>query len=123
MGKVLYIEDSAVNAYIIKRIIQSIDLDMLSAYDAAEGLSMAEEHKPSLILTDLVLPDAHGLELIEKLRSDESFVDTPIIALTSTDSPAMKAKCLAAGCNDYLEKPVSKSRMIKTIQKYLGTQV
>lgn len=123
MIKILYIEDSAVNTYIVKKMVKSLGYDMLPAYDGAEGITLAEQHTPSLILIDLMLPDVHGLDVIKHIRRMPKFDNTPIIALTATDSPTVKESCLQAGCNDYLEKPVSQARLISTIEKYLGMSV
>jgi len=123
MQKILYIEDSAVNTYIVKKIIKSIGYKMIPAYDGAEGITKAEQETPDLILIDLILPDVHGRDLIKHLRSMSQFEETPIIALTATDSPTMKDECLVAGFDDYLEKPVSQTRLVNTIEKYLGMSV
>ncbi len=123
MQKVLYIEDSAINTYIVKKIISDLGYQMITAYDGAEGITQAEKITPDLILIDLVLPDIHGVDVAKHLRSLDTFKTTPIIALTATESPAMKEECLAAGFNDYLEKPVSKTRLITTIEKFMGISV
>jgi len=123
MNEVLYIEDSAVNTYIVKKMLKSLGYSMIPAYDGAEGIGLAEKHNPVLMLIDLNLPDGHGLDVVKHLRRMPQFDSTPIIALTAIDSPAMKNECLEAGCNDYLEKPVSQVRLNHTIEKYLGIAV
>lgn len=123
MTQILYIEDSAVNTYIVKKMLKSLGYEMLAAYDGAEGIALAEQHHPALILIDLILPDVHGKEVVQHIRRMPQFDNTPIIALTATDSPAMKEDCLQAGCIDYLEKPVSQPRLISTIEKYVGIYV
>ena len=123
MNEVLYIEDSAVNTYIVKKMLKSLGYNMIPAYDGAEGVVLAETHQPVLILTDLNLPDVHGLDVVKHLRSIPQLNNTPIIALTATDSTIMRNKCLDAGCIDYLEKPVSQARLANTIEKYLGIAV
>ena len=120
MNKVLYIEDSAVNTYIVKKMLKSLGYQMIAAYDGAEGIALAEKHYPKLILIDLILPDGHGIDVVRHLRRMPQFDQTPIIALTGTDSPTMREQCLDAGCNDYLEKPVSQVRLANSIEKYLG---
>lgn len=123
MTKILYVEDSPVNTYIVRKMLKSIGYEMLAAYDGTSGVAMAEQEYPSLILIDLNLPDISGLTVIDHLRRIPELDKTPIIALTATDSPAMKEACLAAGGNDYLEKPVSQSRLVSTIERYLGLHV
>lgn len=123
MNTVLYIEDSAVNTYIVKKMLKSLGYNMIPAYDGTEGIALAEKHQPVLVLIDLNLPDGHGLDVVKHLRRIPQFDNTPIIALTATDSPAMKTQCLDAGCHDYLEKPVSQVRLNHTIEKYLGIAV
>ena len=123
MNEVLYIEDSAVNTYIVKKMLKSLGYSMIPAYDGAEGIALAQNHHPILILVDLNLPDGNGLDVVKHLRDMPEFDSTTIIALTANDSPAMKNECLDAGCNDYLEKPVSQVRLNNTIEKYLGIAV
>jgi CheY-like chemotaxis protein len=123
MNEVLYIEDSAVNTYIVKKMLKSLGYPMIPAYDGTEGIALAETRQPSLILIDLILPDCHGLDVVKHLRHMPQFDNTPIIALTATDSPAMKEDCLDAGCIDYLEKPISQARLTSTIEKYLGIPI
>ena len=123
MINILYIEDSAVNTYIVKKMVKSLGYQMIPAYDGAEGVIIAEEHQPNLILVDLKLPDVNGLDVIKHLRQRSQFDQTPIIALTATDSPTVEEECLSAGCNDYLVKPVSQLRLVNTVEKYLKSVV
>jgi CheY-like chemotaxis protein len=123
MDEILYIEDSAVNTYIVKKMLKALGYTMIPAYDGADGIALAEKHQPTLILIDLNLPDSHGLDVVKHLRRMPQFDNTPIIALTANDSPMMKEECLEAGCHDYLEKPVSQTRLTNTIEKYLGIAV
>lgn len=106
-----------------QKMLKSLGYYMIPAHDGTEGIALAEKHLPSLILIDLILPDVHGLGVVKHLHRMPQFDDTPIIALTATNSPAMKQDCLDAGCDDYLEKPVSQARLTHTIKKYLGIVV
>jgi len=123
MSKILYIEDSPVNTYIVRKMLKTLGYEMLAAYDGMTGVAVAEQEHPSLILVDLNLPHMNGIDVINHLRRIPELDTTPMIALTATDSPSMKEACRAVGGNDYLEKPVSQSRLIATIEKYLGLHV
>ena len=123
MINVLYIEDSAVNAYIVEKMLKSLGYQPLLAYNGAAGIALAESHQPNLILIDLNLPDIHGVEVIKHLRRSLQLQNTSIIALTGNDSDDMEAECLKIGCQDYIKKPVSRPRLIDSINKHLGILV
>jgi CheY-like chemotaxis protein len=114
---------TAVNTYIVRKMLKSIGYDMIAAYDGTTGVNLAQQEYPNLILLDLNLPDISGMHIIDHLRRIPELDNTPIIALTATDSPSVKEACLAAGGNDYLEKPVSQARLVATMEKYLGLRV
>lgn len=121
-GKVLYIEDSPVNIYIIKRMLKTMDYEIIEAFNGERGVQMAAQEKPDLVLLDLMLPDLDGLEVLRRIRQQRGLSEVPIVALTSHVSQEMRSEALAAGCDGFLEKPVSQSRMLKTLQQFIPLQ-
>jgi len=121
MKKVLYVEDSAVSLYIIKRMMRMMDYELIEAYDGATGILTAIHEHPDLILMDLKLPDMSGLEAIQRIKEHKLLSDIPIVALTSDATPTMKQQCLDAGCAGYLLKPISKGRLLKTLNQFTVT--
>lgn len=123
MISILYIEDSPVNTYIVRKMLKTLGYEMIPAYDGMSGVTLAEQHKPDLILIDLNLPDVHGTAVANHLRRIPELDNVPIVAITATSNETIKHQCIDAGCNDFLEKPVSQAKLIKTIEKHLHVYV
>jgi CheY-like chemotaxis protein len=75
---------------------------------------------PNLILMDIQLPNVNGFEAARRLRSDPRFASVPIIATTAFAMPGDRERCLAAGMNEYLSKPVKLKELKQMIEKFLG---
>ena len=85
-----------------------------------EALDQAKEQHYDLILMDMQMPVMNGFEATQKIRQLEEYKNTPIIALTAFAMKGDKEKCLNAGMNDYITKPVNTDELIKTIDGYLN---
>jgi CheY-like chemotaxis protein len=83
------------------------------------AINMAQKKHPDVILMDIQMPGMDGLEAIQRFRLLPEFADTPIIALTALAMPGDRERCLAAGANDYLSKPVALKELISRIKHYL----
>jgi CheY-like chemotaxis protein len=77
------------------------------------------EERPALILMDIQMPALDGLEATRRLRAHTDLANTPIIALTALAMPGDRERCLAAGVNDYLSKPLSLKQLLNLIESYL----
>ena len=86
---------------------------------AALMQSMAKQGKPDLILLDIILPDADGFEILQKLRRLDSFADLPIVLLTIRGHAEEIAKGLALGADGYVTKPYTKNTLAKVIRRIL----
>jgi CheY-like chemotaxis protein len=86
------------------------------ARNGNEALALARVERADVILMDIQLPGMDGLETIRRLRAEPVLCNIPIIALTAIAMRGDREKCLAAGANDYLSKPVSLKRLIETIE-------
>ncbi len=116
---ILLIEDNAQNSYLTTFILESNGFEVLSVEDGAKGIALAKETKPKLILLDIQLPVMNGYEVATQLRKIPSLNDVPIIAVTSYAMTGDREKCLAAGCNGYIEKPINPETFISEISEYL----
>jgi CheY-like chemotaxis protein len=115
---VLYIEDNYHNRRIVRKILTSSGYNVIEAEDGVSGLEMVRELKPPLVLLDIGLPGMDGLEVVGHIRSDVELRDIPVIALTASAMRGDKERFLAAGCDDYLSKPVHVLKLIKIVQAY-----
>jgi CheY-like chemotaxis protein len=119
MVKILYIEDNEDNIYVVSRRLQRKGYEVLIARDGAEGLAQAKSRAPALILVDLGLPVIDGWEVTRQLRVAPETAAIPIIALSAHAMPEDRERALAAGCNDFIAKPVDFPRLIDRIDVLL----
>lgn len=116
---VLIIEDNPKNRKVFKDILSVNGYKSIEAEDGNEGYKMAKEHNPDLIVMDVQLPGANGYEVTRRLKSDDDTKDIPIIIVTSFAMAGEENEARAAGCNDYITKPINIHQFVETIKKYL----
>lgn len=115
--RILYVEDNPANISLLQRIARMGGHDVYSYNDGEVALAHFEQDKPDLILMDLQLAGAlGGLDVVRKLRADG--VTTPIIAVTAYAMVGDKERCMEAGCDGYLAKPLPVAELVETVQKY-----
>lgn len=119
---VLIIEDNPKNRKVFKDILSVHGFKSIEAVDGEEGYKMAKEHNPDLIVMDVQLPGANGYEITRRLKSEDDTKDIPIIIVTSFAMAGEENEARAAGCNDYISKPINIHQFIETIKKYLPDQ-
>ena len=117
--KILYIEDNEDNILILKRRLGRLGYEVACALDGAEGLRMAAELKPDLILMDLSLPVLDGWEATRRLKAAMETKHIPVIVVTSHAMVGEREKALAAGCDDFDTKPVEFQRLLGKIRALL----
>ena len=116
---ILLIEDTREVVMMLVDYLEMAGYNILTAQDGIEGLEQAKLTKPDLILMDIQMPRMDGFETTQKLRSDPEFKDIPIIALTALAMPNDRQRCLDAGMDEYMSKPVNLKALTKTIHKLL----
>ncbi len=117
--KILVIEDNELNMKLVRALLTLGNFSMLEATDAEAGIQMARQHLPDLILMDIQLPGMDGLEATKIISNDAELKDIPIVALTSYAMQGDKEKAKAAGCIDYITKPLDTKEFLKRIGNYL----
>jgi CheY-like chemotaxis protein len=99
--------------------LAKLQCEVLVAGDGAEGVAMAHEHHPDLILMDLSLPVMDGWEATRRIKDSEATRDIPVIALTANAMAGDKEKAMQAGCDDFDIKPVDFPRLLDKIRAQL----
>ena len=118
--KVLYIEDNAQNLYLVNFILDKIGCEVFQARDGRDGIEQAVNVKPDLILLDIQLPGIDGYAVARVLRENAELKQTPIVALSSYAMVGDREKALAAGCSDYIEKPINPDIFAGQISRFLA---
>lgn len=116
---VLLAEDNSANIKMLSAYLLHQNYRLLVAKNGLEAVSLTQENNPDLILMDIQMPEMNGFEAIEMIRTDEEFKETPIIAITALAMVGDRERCLAAGANDYISKPVSLKKLTTTIANLL----
>ena len=117
---VLYIEDSTIDSVLMELIARRSRCNQIHTVMTAEiGLQLASEYRPRLILMDINLPGMDGLQAVRRLKTDINTRDIPVIAVSSDDSPELNIRAHAAGCDDFITKPLDINRVISTLDQYL----
>jgi CheY-like chemotaxis protein/anti-sigma regulatory factor (Ser/Thr protein kinase) len=122
LGTILLAEDNLINSEMVSEYLLSRGYNVISAANGEEVLEKAIVSMPRLIVMDIQMPKMDGLEATRRLRSDPRFFSTPIIALTALAMPGDKERCLEAGVNEYLSKPVSLKLLVSIIERLTGSE-
>ncbi|MFQ5649623.1 MAG: PleD family two-component system response regulator [bacterium] len=117
--KILIVEDYLNIVEILTMRLEALGYDVICAHDGAEGLKMARELTPDLIILDTLLPKMDGFKVSRLLKFDSKFKDIPIIMLTSRESRRHEALGLEIGADEYVYKSDQKGTLLKLVDKYL----
>jgi CheY-like chemotaxis protein len=118
MKKILVVEDVDMNRELVVQLLED-NYQVIEAVNGQEGLEIAEQERPELILMDLSLPVMDGWEATRKLKSNEELKSIPVIALTAHAMVGDEEKAKDAGCDDYLSKPIDENELFSKVAKYL----
>jgi signal transduction histidine kinase len=118
---VLVVEDTPDVIRVIRLALHH-DFRVLAASDGARGFALAIKHRPTLIITDLMMPEVDGLELTRRLRGDPRTKHTPIVMLTARGAVEDRIAGLETGVNAYLAKPFAAKELVSTVRSLLSSQ-
>ncbi len=117
--KILVVDDRWENRSVALNLLQPVGFVILEAMNGEEGLAMAQELQPDLIITDLVMPVMDGFEMIRRLRRDPVLQEISIIASSASVFEAEQCASIAAGANEFLAKPISADALLEMIRSLL----
>ena len=117
--KILYVEDNDDNVYMLKPRLERKGYEVLIAVDGKEGIYLAKNRNPDLILMDLDLPIIDGWEASKQLKEDTNTKHIPIIALSARVMEEDRIRAIDAGCDDFDSKPVDFNSLMAKIRSFL----
>jgi CheY-like chemotaxis protein len=120
MAKILLVEDDAIQIELIKKHLEPQGHIVVNAKNGLEGIKLAREGKPDLILMDMIMPGMHGLEATIKLKEDPVTMEIPILALTIMSSPKFVQECYRAGIIGYIKKPYDPKILLESVERIVG---
>ena len=118
-ARVLLAEDNADNLEMVSNYLRLRGFEVHTAQDGLEAVTLARACRPDIIIMDVQMPELDGLEATRRLRADPTLRLTPIIALTALAMPGDRERCLDAGMDDYLSKPLGLSELHKSLTSWI----
>ncbi len=118
--RVLVVDDDARNIFALTALLENHDMEVISATSGRSAITLLHTTPGvSLVLMDIMMPDMDGYETIRELRASPQFLSLPILALTAKAMPGDREKCLDAGANDYVSKPVNSAQLLALMRASL----
>ncbi|MEO0984172.1 MAG: ATP-binding protein [Cyanobacteria bacterium J06639_14] len=117
---ILLAEDNEATTKTVSRYLSAKGYCVIVANSGQDAITLAQSRHPDLILMDIQMPGMDGLEATHQIRRDPSLVKVPVLAMTALAMTGDRERCLAAGANDYLRKPVKLQELVATIQRLLS---
>jgi two-component system cell cycle response regulator DivK len=123
--KILYVEDNPDNMQLIQKVLTARGYEVYGAVNGLDGVSMAEDLKPDMILLDINLPDIDGYEVARRIRKSQetSLQSVKIIAITANVLKGDAEKALVAGCDAYIPKPINIKELWARVETYLPRDI
>jgi CheY-like chemotaxis protein len=118
-ARILVIEDNAANLELVRYLLAFSGYTVLEARDGAQGLAMARQERPDLIICDLQMPLLDGYEVLGQLRGDRGNTASVIVAVTAFSMPNDRQKVMTAGFDGYLSKPIEPEKFVDQIEAFL----
>jgi PAS domain S-box-containing protein len=116
----LVVDDSSVNRRILASLLESIGARVISAAGGLEAVELARQHRPDVILMDLRMADIDGFEATRRIHEQPETASVPVLAVTASAFGDVREAATAAGCVDFVPKPVRADRLFETLRKHLG---
>lgn len=120
MTRVLIVDDSPTESYKLKSILEKNGIKVLEADNGADGVALARQEQPDVVLMDVVMPGLNGFQATRQLAKGKDTGHIPVIIVTTKDQETDRVWGKRQGARDYLTKPVDESVLLSTIQKVMS---
>jgi len=116
----LLVEDFEDSRFMMRRLLEMAGYAVIEASDGEQAVALAISEQPELILMDLSLPKLDGLAATRQIRQFKEARNTPIVAISAHDSPESRTEALAAGCDEYVTKPIDFDQLGEVLKHFLS---
>jgi two-component system cell cycle response regulator DivK len=120
MKTILIVEDNEKNMKLARDILRAKGYATLEAVNGLDGVSLALQHKPDLVLMDIQLPDINGIEAFERIRANAATAKVPVVAFTASVTVNDRSRIGDAGFDAFLGKPIQLKEFLDTVRRMLG---
>ncbi len=119
MSRILIVEDNEKNMKLVRDILRHKGYETLEAVNGLDGVRLATEGAPDLILMDIQLPDIDGIEALSRIRKEPALDAVPVLAVSASVMPEDQHKIVSSGFDAYLTKPISLKPFMATVERFL----
>jgi two-component system cell cycle response regulator DivK len=119
MSLILIVEDNDKNLKLVRDVLRVKGYETLEAGTAEDGLVLARERRPDLVLMDIELPGMNGVDALHALRADALTAGIPVAAVTASVMERDRSKIMAAGFDEYIPKPIELKSFLASVQRLL----
>ncbi len=119
MSRILIVEDNEKNMKLVRDILRHKGYETLEAVNGLDGVRLASEGAPDLILMDIQLPDIDGIEALSRIRKEPALDAVPVLAVSASVMPEDQHKIVSSGFDAYLTKPISLKPFMATVERFL----
>jgi two-component system cell cycle response regulator DivK len=120
MKTILIVEDNEKNMKLARDILRAKGYATLEAVNGLDGVKLALEHRPDLVLMDIQLPDINGIEAFERIRADPATAKVPMVAFTASVTLTDRSRIGDAGFDGFLSKPINLKEFVETVKRLAG---
>jgi two-component system cell cycle response regulator DivK len=117
---VLIVEDNELNMKLFHDLLDAHGYRTIQTRNGLDALPLARQHRPSLILMDIQLPEVSGLEVTKWLKDDDDLRSIPVVAVTAFAMKGDEERIRSGGCEAYISKPISVMTFLETVRKFAG---
>ena len=117
MSLILIVEDNEKNMKLARDILQAKGYQTVEAETGEDGVKLAKERKPDLVLMDIQLPGINGIEAFRQIRAEAATAKIPVVALTASVTPTDRSLITAAGFDAFISKPISLKEFVETVRR------
>jgi len=118
-NKILIADDNQQNVELLEAYLAGMDCEVETAFDGQQTLDRIAAFKPDLVLLDIMMPKLSGFEVCKSVKQDPGLKDTMILMVTALNEPGDIERAVAAGCDDFLTKPINKLELVKRVENML----
>jgi two-component system cell cycle response regulator DivK len=119
MSTILIVEDNEKNMKLVRDILQHRGHMTIEAANGSDGVRLARERRPDLVLMDIQLPDIDGIEALRQIRTEPALDATPVLAVSASVMPDEQQQIVASGFDAYVTKPINIKQFLETVQRFL----
>jgi len=120
MSTILIVEDNEKNMKLVRDILRHNGHDTLEATTGVDGVSLAVEKRPDLVLMDIQLPDIDGIEALRRIRAVADLDAMPVVAVSASVMPDDQQKIVASGFDAFVTKPINLKQFLETVRRFLA---